>query len=73
MINTLGIASVAFLFIALRPVQNIIMSYPEISIITLVINFVIGRWTGLRLTEYLRFKDIDISEPHDTEHHQTQE
>ena len=42
MINTLGIASVAFLFIALRPVQNIIMSYPEIIIITLVINFVIG-------------------------------
>ncbi len=73
MINTLGIASVVFLFIALRPVQNIILSYPEISILTLLINFVIGRWTGLRLTEYMRFKDIDISETHDTEHNPTQE
>lgn len=73
MINTIGVACIIFLIISLRPIQRIVMSYPEISILTLILNFIIGRWTGLRLTEFLRFKDIHISEPHDTEHNQTQE
>jgi len=27
-------------------------------LLTLPINFFLGKWTGLRLSEYLRFKEI---------------
>lgn len=73
MVNTLGIACIIFLIISMRSVQMFVMTYPEISILTLIVNFILGRWTGLRLTEFIRFKEIHISEPHDTQHHQTQE
>lgn len=38
--------------------QSFILAYPEMLIFTLVINAFLGRWTGLRLVEYFRFRDV---------------
>jgi hypothetical protein len=38
--------------------QSMILAYPELILLTIVINAVIGRWTGLRLSEYFRFRDV---------------
>lgn len=35
-----------------------LIAYPEILLIFIPINFFLGRFTGLRITEYLRFREI---------------
>ncbi len=35
-----------------------ILHYPWISLLTLPVNIFLGKWTGLRLTEYFRFRQI---------------
>jgi hypothetical protein len=38
--------------------QSIILAYPELILITIVINIALGKWTGLRLVEYFRFQEV---------------
>ncbi len=38
--------------------QSIILAYPELILLTIVANIVLGRWTGLRLVEYMRFREV---------------
>jgi hypothetical protein len=53
------IISIAGFFIASSPVIiKFIVVYPWTILITLPINVLLGKWTGLRLSEYFRFKEI---------------
>lgn len=38
--------------------QSVMLAYPELILFTIVINVLLGRWTGLRLLEYLRFREV---------------
>ena len=38
--------------------QSLILTTPELVLLTLVINYFLGHWTGLRLSEYWRFKPL---------------
>jgi len=38
--------------------QSMILAYPELILLTLPINILLGRWTGLRLMEYFRFREV---------------
>lgn len=38
--------------------QSLILAYPEMILITIVINILLGKWTGLRLVEYFRFQEV---------------
>ena len=38
--------------------QSKIIAYPEIIFIFIFINIILGRWTGLRLFEYVRFREL---------------
>jgi len=38
--------------------QNLLLSFPEIIIFIIFINIFLGRWTGLRLLEYVRFREV---------------
>ena len=38
--------------------QSIILAYPEFILFTVLINIFLGRWTGLRLVEYFRFREV---------------
>ena len=38
--------------------QSFILAYPELIFITIIINAALGRWTGLRLVEYVRFREV---------------
>lgn len=40
------------------PLQSLIIAYPELLLGTILINLGLGRWTGLRLVEYVRFREI---------------
>lgn len=54
------ILSIICYWIALWPwLQSIVLAYPLLTIlITILINILLGKWTGLRLTELYRFRQV---------------
>lgn len=38
--------------------QSMILAYPELILLTVIANVLLGRWTGLRLVEYFRFREV---------------
>jgi len=38
--------------------RNFMKHYPEAILLLLLINIMLGKWTGLRLVEYIRFREI---------------
>lgn len=38
--------------------QSLVLAYPELILLTFLINVLLGRWTGLRLIEYFRFREV---------------
>lgn len=40
------------------PFQSLLLAYPELLVLTILANVLLGRWTGLRLVEYFRFRDV---------------
>ena len=58
-IETIFLAVLSALFMRTEEVQRFVIVYPEFTIIMVfVIDMLVGRFTGLRLTEYLRFRPI---------------
>lgn len=41
-----------------QTLQAAILAFPELLLGTLIINIFLGRWTGLRLIEYFRFREV---------------
>ena len=58
LLNTILFAVVAYLIFSISYVQTLIFAYPEMIIILIPINFIIWRFTWLRITEYFRFKEV---------------
>ncbi len=38
--------------------QMLVLNYPFIVVLIVLLNIVLGRWTGLRFNEYYRFRDV---------------
>ncbi len=38
--------------------RNLLLGYPETIFVILIINIFLGKWTGLRLLEYVRFREV---------------
>lgn len=38
--------------------QSTVLAYPELVLLTIFVNIGLGRWTGLRLVEYFRFREV---------------
>lgn len=49
----LSIATIKFEFI-----RRTIMAYPELIILLIIINVFLGKWTGLRILERVRFREV---------------
>jgi PKD repeat protein len=48
-----------FLFkLKFSALQGFILSYPEIILLFIIVNIFLGRWTGLKLLEYVRFREV---------------
>lgn len=56
--ETLVLASVCFIVISIKPLQDFMIAYPWVIILNFPINYLVGRFAGLRLSEYYRFRDI---------------
>jgi hypothetical protein len=57
-LETLLISIVGFYLASWEVLIRILVSEPWIVLATLPVNFFLGKWTGLRLSEYFRFKEI---------------
>jgi len=38
--------------------QSVLLAYPEVILLTIAVDAALGRWTGLRLVEYFRFREV---------------
>jgi hypothetical protein len=56
--ETLIISLVGYGLVQWEALKSLIALYPWVILLTIPINFALGRWTGLRLSEYLRFRKI---------------
>lgn len=57
-VETLVISVIGYFLVSWDALTNLILTYPWLVLFTFVINFSLGKWTGLRITEYLRFRKI---------------
>lgn len=56
--ETVLAALVCVFLVQWGPFQSMLLAYPELLVLTVVANILLGRWTGLRLVEYFRFRDV---------------
>ncbi len=56
--NTILFALISYLIFNIWTIQTLILAYPEIIIFLIPINFIIWKFTWLRITEYFRFKEV---------------
>jgi len=64
-IMTLLVSCFAYGVIDSEILGSIVLAFPETQLLVLAIFFIIGRWPGLRLLEYVRFREF-IAEHHDS-------
>jgi len=57
-LETLVISILGYYLASWRILLEFVASYPWTILLTIPINVLLGKWTGLRLTEYLRFKEV---------------
>lgn len=56
--ETIVAALVCVLIVQWGTFQSFLLAYPELLLFTVGINVLLGRWSGLRLVEYIRFRDV---------------
>jgi hypothetical protein len=57
--ETLILSLMSFLFLTFQPLQNYVLLNPEISLVTIAIaDLVLGKYTGLRVMEFYRFRKL---------------
>ena len=52
------ISLVTYLILSSTGLQQFLISYPDTLFLILIFNFIIGRYTGLQLLEYIRFTPL---------------
>jgi hypothetical protein len=67
MIFTIILASALFILMSQEILQNALIDYPEIAGLMIVTSFLVGKWRGLKLLEYFRFRNILSQDSHDPE------
>lgn len=55
---TLLLAIGCYYIVSWELFRTIVISYPEVVLLCIPLNILLGRWTGLRLTEYIRFRNL---------------
>lgn len=56
--ETLALSTIAYFIASWAWLQSLLLHQPAWILITLAINFALGRWTGLRLTEYFKYREV---------------
>jgi hypothetical protein len=57
-LGSLLVAATCYVAMGLRMVEHLVFVFPELLLITLAATLLLGRYTGYRLTELLRFREL---------------
>lgn len=57
-LETMLLSIVCYLLANWQPLKNLVLYHPEVILVTIIFNLLIGKWTGLRLMEYYRFRKV---------------
>jgi hypothetical protein len=57
-IGSLLVAATCYLVMGLEIVEHLVFVFPELLLVTLAATLLLGRYTGYRLTELLRFREL---------------
>ena len=58
MLETTIVSLICYWVVEWHYLQNLILGHPEIILLLILFNYGLGRWTGLRLMEYVRFREV---------------
>lgn len=53
-----GSVDLGFVEFRFELIKSLMLNYPELVLLTVVFNILLGKWTGLRLLERVRFREI---------------
>lgn len=67
MVLTIILTALIFMLMSQEVLQNALIDYPELSLLMIVASFVVGKWRGLKLVEYVRFRNILSQNSYDSE------
>lgn len=56
--STLLVSTVAYFVVEWSFIKTLVLGHPEVILLCLLANFFLGRWGGLRLMEFVRFREI---------------
>ncbi|MEM6719770.1 MAG: 7TM domain-containing protein [Bacteroidota bacterium] len=59
--QTLLVTSFCYLIFASSTLKTLVLIFPEFILLSLMINLFVGKWIGLRVTEYFRFKRLILN------------
>jgi len=57
-VGSLAVAAVCYLLMFHPQIEHLVFVFPELLLIVLGVNLLLGRYTGYRLTELMRFRDL---------------
>lgn len=57
-IETLILAILSYYIVSWESFKIIVLAYPELILLTIVLNILFGKFTGLRIVEYFRFRKL---------------
>ncbi|MEK9160355.1 MAG: 7TM domain-containing protein [Patescibacteria group bacterium] len=57
-VEVLVVAMICYFVAQWNLLEVLVLGHPEVVLIFLGFNFILARWTGLRITEYIRFREI---------------
>lgn len=56
--ETVLVSLLCFSLVTWPPLQAILLAYPELVLLTILINVMLGRYAGLRVAEVIRFREV---------------
>jgi hypothetical protein len=54
--QTMLVATLAYVTMSSFALQSVVFVFPEVLLAVIAASLVVGRWTGMRLSEYFRFR-----------------
>jgi len=61
-IETILLAIIGYFMMTWEAYQTFILNWPIVIVVAIILVILIGRWTGLRLTEMFKFRDVAKAE-----------
>jgi len=55
---TIGLGIIGYALLSLTSLKNAVLLYPELILLTVPVNLLVGRYFGLRASEYIRFASL---------------